>query len=109
MNILFVCSQNQWRSRTAEDIFKNNGRHQIRSAGTSNMARIKISQKLIDWASVIFVMEKKHKSRILERFTVLDADERIIVLDIPDEYPYMNPELIEELKTVVPHYLGEDF
>ncbi len=68
MNILFICSRNKWRSRTAETIFKNNQQHSVRSAGTENEARIKVSEKLIDWAELIFVMEKKHKIRLKERF-----------------------------------------
>lgn len=95
MNILFVCSQNKWRSRTAEDIFKNNGLHQIRSAGTKRTARIRINQKLIDWSDIILVMEKSHKSFLIDNYRNIP---RLNVLDIPDEYQYMNPELIEILK-----------
>jgi len=50
MKILFVCSRNKWRSRTAETIFKNNGLHQIKSAGTEKSARIRITQNMINWA-----------------------------------------------------------
>lgn len=104
MNVLFVCSRNKWRSRTAEEVFKNNGQHQVRSAGTETAARIKINQKLINWADLIFVMEKKHKVRLLERFTVEDETERLIVLDIPDEYSFMDAELVEVLKTSLAEY-----
>ena len=104
MNILFVCSMNQWRSPTAEAIFKNSSIHNVRSAGTgtSGNARIKISQALIGWADMIFVMEKQHKQIMIERFRI---DKQIIVLDIPDEYKYMDPELIEMIKTSVAPYL----
>ncbi len=61
MRILFVCSRNKWRSRTAETIFKNNGMHEIRSAGTENSAKIRISQNMINWADKIYVMESKHQ------------------------------------------------
>jgi predicted protein tyrosine phosphatase len=57
MNILFVCSRNQWRSRTAETIFKDHQGHNVRSAGTEKDARVKVSEKLIHWADLIFVME----------------------------------------------------
>ncbi len=102
MNILFVCSMNQWRSPTAEAIFKNGSIHSVRSAGTSGSARIKVSQPLIDWADMIFVMEKQHKQILKERF---HTDKQIILLDIPDEYWFMDPELIEMLKTSVAPYL----
>ena len=68
MNILFVCSRNKWRSRTAETIFKNNQKHNVKSAGTENDARIKVTEKLISWSDLIFVMEKKHRERLKEKF-----------------------------------------
>lgn len=105
MNILFVCSRNKWRSRTAETVFRQNGIHNIKSAGTENSARIKITEKLIDWADTIFVMEKRHKERITERFGSRLDHKKIIILDIPDDYKYMDTELIETLKTSVLPYL----
>lgn len=98
MKILFICSQNKWRSRTADTIFKNNGRHQIKSAGTENSARIKLNQKLVNWADIILVMETKHKKKILEKFEFNESNKHLEVLDIPDEYKYMNEDLIEILK-----------
>jgi predicted protein tyrosine phosphatase len=104
MNILFVCSRNKWRSRTAETIFKDNQLHQVRSAGTENDARIRVNEKLLNWAELIFVMEKRHKQRLLEKFEhVLDGKE-IVILDIEDNYQYMDEELIETLKVSVRPY-----
>jgi predicted protein tyrosine phosphatase len=105
MNILFVCSMNKWRSRTAETIFRNNQKHHIKSAGTDNDARIKITEKLIDWADLIFVMEKRHRERLQEKFGSVTDDKEIIILDIPDDYQYMDPELIEILEISVTPYL----
>ena len=90
MKILFVCSRNKWRSRTAETIFKNNGLHEIRSAGTEKSARIRITQNMINWADTVFVMEPKHKKRILDNFEVDQENSTLEVLDIPDEYQYMD-------------------
>jgi predicted protein tyrosine phosphatase len=104
VNILFVCSRNKWRSRTAEDIFKNSQRHNVKSAGTENSARIRVSEKLITWADLIFVMEKKHKQRLKEKFSTTMDSKEIIILDIPDDYEYMEPELIEILKNSVSAY-----
>ena len=70
MNILFICSRNQWRSRTAETLFKDHGVHRVKSAGTENDARIKVTEKLLEWAELIFVMEKRHKQRLEEKFYV---------------------------------------
>lgn len=105
MNILFVCSRNKWRSRTAETIFKDSQDFNVKSAGTESTARIKVTAKLIDWADIIFAMEKRHKQRLIESFPILTSDKQIIVLDIPDEYQYMDSELIEIIKTSVSSYL----
>ena len=105
MNILFVCSRNKWRSRTAETIFKNNQKHSVKSAGTENDARIKVTGKLISWSDLIFVMEKKHRERLKEKFGSLTDSKEIIILDIQDDYKYMDSELIEILETSVSLYL----
>lgn len=94
MNLLFICSRNQWRSRTAETIFKNLQGYEIRSAGTEPSARIKISEKLLAWAEIVFVMEKKHKQRIQQKFPQLASEKKFIILEIPDEYEYMDAELV---------------
>lgn len=98
LNILFICSRNQWRSRTAEDLFKNHPMHQIRSAGTAPSARIKVSEKTIQWADLILVMEKRHKEILREKFGAGLREKKVRVLDIPDEYGYMDPELVEILE-----------
>jgi protein-tyrosine phosphatase len=105
MNLLFICSRNKWRSRTAETIFKDSGNYNVRSAGTEPSARIKVNEKLIDWADLIFAMEKKHKQRLQENFPASVANKKIFVLDIPDEYQYMDSELIEILQTSVSNLL----
>lgn len=105
MNLLFICSRNQWRSRTAETIFKNRDNLKVKSAGTSKTARIRVSRKLIEWADLVFVMEDKHKKRLTTLFPVLTESKEVIVLDIPDEYKYMDDELIENLEDSVYFYL----
>jgi protein-tyrosine phosphatase len=105
MNILFVCSRNNWRSPTAEAIYKGRQDLQVRSAGTEPSAKIKVSIKDILWADVIFAMEKKHKQRLLEKFPNETQYKKIIILDIEDEYTYMNNELIEMIKLSVDAYL----
>ena len=72
-----------------------------RSAGTSPNARHKVSADDIRWADVIFVMEEKHKSRLVAEFSRLLVGKTIHVLDIPDEYKYMDPELVEQLEQSV--------
>ncbi|HET6227930.1 MAG TPA: protein tyrosine phosphatase [Bacteroidia bacterium] len=101
MNILFVCSRNKWRSPTAEAIYKNIPGLNTRSAGTEPSAKIRLSAKMIIWADIIFVMEKRHKQRILEKFEFESSGKEIVVLNIPDDYQFMDPELIEEIKAGV--------
>jgi len=48
---------------------------------------------------------EKHKQRIIEKFNSEAEKKEIIILDIPDEYQFMDPELIEDLKTKIDHYL----
>jgi predicted protein tyrosine phosphatase len=105
MNILFVCSRNQWRSPTAEQVYKNHSGLNVRSAGTEPSARIKLTAKTILWADVIFVMEKKHKQRLQDKFANEAQEKQIIVLDIQDDYQFMDAELIEDIKAKVDAYL----
>lgn len=105
MQILFVCSRNQWRSPTAEALFQNHPTVIARSAGTEKTARIRVTEKLIQWADIIFVMEKKHRQRLYEKFPFLSGTKEIIVLDIPDDYQYMDRELVEHLRACLQPYL----
>ena len=80
----------------------------VRSAGTSPSARRRVSDEDIRWANVILVMEEKHKSRLKAEFNRLLEGRTIHVLDIPDDYKYMDPELMEQLEQCVPSVLGLD-
>ena len=106
MNLLFICSRNKWRSRTAETIFKNDPMHHVKSAGTDDGAKVRVNEKNLDWADIIFVMEDKHKQRIKEKFNTASIIKKIVVLEIPDDYQYMDPELIDIIKTSVSPYLA---
>jgi len=106
INLLFICSRNQWRSPTAEKVWSNHAQINARSSGTSPNAKKTVSTDDIQWADVIFVMEKKHKNRIVASFTKLVKYKPIHILDIPDEYKYMDPELIEQIQDSVSNILG---
>lgn len=105
-NLLFICSRNQWRSPTGEKVWRHHPEVSVRSAGTSPKACRTVSANDIQWADVIFVMEEKHKSRLKAQFTRLLGYKDIHVLDIPDEYQYMDEELIEIKKQSVGGYLA---
>jgi len=103
--LLFICSKNQWRSPTAEALFKNHPEHQVRSAGTSDKARIKVNGKLLDWADHIFMMERKHQQLLWLRFADHINHKQVVILNIEDNYIYNDPELIEILKSYLQKYL----
>ena len=86
-------------------MFKNHPLHTARSAGTSEKARVKVSSKLLDWADIIFVMERKHQQILKQRFPLAIADKPLIILDIEDQYKYGDEELISILKTSLRSYL----
>ncbi|MCF8461693.1 MAG: protein tyrosine phosphatase [Flavobacteriales bacterium] len=104
MNILFVCTENKDRSRTAESMFSESVEHVVRSAGTSSTARIQVSEPMLLWADVVFCMENKHKEILKQSFETATRDLRIIVLHIEDEYKYMESSLIEELDEATARY-----
>lgn len=103
--LLFLCSRNQWRSPTAEALFRDHPRYEARSAGTENSARIKVTPGHVGWADVIFCMEKKHAARVQERFPDECAGKQIIVLRIPDDFRFMDPALVELLQSELAAHL----
>ena len=92
--LLFVCSRNRWRSPTAEKLFDGVNGVQARSAGH------------LGWAEMIFVMEKKHLRRLREKFADELANKRVICLHIPDDYQFMQPELMALLQAAVTPHLA---
>ncbi len=103
-HILFICSQNRLRSPTAEQTFASWPGIEVDSAGLNNDAEQPVTPELLEWAELIFVMEKAHRHRLSSNFRQYLNGKRIICLDIPDEYDYMDPELVKLLKAkVTPH------
>lgn len=93
--MLFICSKNKWRSPTGENIFRRCHGVSTRSAGTSRQARRQVNVADIKWADLIFVMEEKHMSRLRIEFRGEMKRKNVHILDIPDEYQYMDSELID--------------
>jgi len=103
---LFVCSQNQLRSPTAEDVFSKYPGVECQSAGTHESADVPLDPELLDWAEIIFVMEKAHRNRVSKKFGKHLKGKRLIVLNIPDEYEFMEPNLVRLLEAKVGPYLA---
>jgi len=106
MNVLFICSRNQWRSPTAEQVFRRYPSLAVLSAGTSRNAKKRVSAELLQWADVVCVLEQKHKNRLVAQYGRIIAFKPLHVLDIADEYLFMAPELIAIFKDIVPGKLG---
>ena len=105
MNLLFICSRNRLRSPTAEALFTNIPGIETASAGTSPDAENPISLDLIEWADIIYVMERVHRQRLNAKFQKALKSKKLTVLNIPDNYEYMDPALISILKTKLARHL----
>jgi predicted protein tyrosine phosphatase len=103
--ILFLCSQNKLRSPTAEAIFADHPKIDVDSAGLNHDAEVPLSEEQVKWADLIIVMEKTHRSRLNQKFKSALAGKRITVLNIPDNYDYMDPDLISLLKSRCANYI----
>lgn len=102
--VLFVCGKNKWRSPTAEHIFADHPGVQCASAGVSRDAEIPVSVELIEWAQIIFVMERSHKAKLTQSFKPELRGKPVVCLNIPDKYKYMDDILVKLLKKkVTPH------
>ena len=101
--VLFVCSQNRLRSPTAEQVFADWPGVETASAGTNNDAETPLDAELVAWADLIFVMERPHRNKLQKKFRkALRA--RVVCLDIPDDYDFMDEQLVRLLKAkVTPH------
>ena len=106
MKLLFLCSQNKKRSLTAEKIFDGVNGYAVRSAGTENNARIKVTPGMIGWADMIYCMEKKHVRRIKEKYGDYLVGKEVVCLHIPDDYAFMDEELVSQLRSLVD--MGDD-
>jgi predicted protein tyrosine phosphatase len=104
--LLFVCSRNRLRSPTAEAIFAEYKGLEVESAGIDHDAETPLGREVIEWADTIFVMEKSHRSKLSQKFQPWLKNKRVICLDIPDKFEYMEPALVELLQKKVLPLLG---
>ena len=105
--ILFVCTANIDRSRTAEDLYRNDERYETRSAGVAPFATQPLTRELLLWADRVFVMnEHEDQHRTLIRIRFPDVDRPVVDLDIEDRWPRGDPELVALLKRRLRPHLG---
>jgi predicted protein tyrosine phosphatase len=104
-NLLFLCSRNKLRSPTAEALFRGRPGIETDSAGLSPDTEVMLSPEQIEWADLILVMEKVHRVRLNRKFGKHLAGKRVVVLDIPDDYAFMDQELVRLLEARCAPYL----
>lgn len=98
LKALFVCSANRLRSPTAEHVFAQWPDIETDSAGLNAGASQELSSEQVEWADIVFVMEKAHRSKLSKKFRLHLKGKRVVCLDIPDDYEYMQPELVRLLE-----------
>jgi predicted protein tyrosine phosphatase len=104
--MLFICSQNKLRSPTAEAVFAGMPGIEVDSAGLNHDAVVPLTPEQVHQADVIFVMENEHRAKLQRKFKRHLNGQRVIVLGIPDNYDFMDPELVELLRRKVPPLVG---
>ncbi len=103
--MLFVCARNRLRSPTAEQVFASWPGIETASAGINRDADNPVTSELLQWADLILVMERTHRSKLSAKFRAQMAGKRVVCLEIPDDFDYMEPALVELLKARVPRHL----
>lgn len=104
---LFICSQNRWRSLTAEHLFDGHSHYAARSAGTEPGARVRVTAGHLGWADVVFVMERKHADILQAKFATELAGKPVINLRIPDKFQFLDAVLLNLLRERLAEHLSE--
>jgi predicted protein tyrosine phosphatase len=95
---LFICRQNRKRSATAERVFAKDPALDVRSAGTSGEALVRVNRRMLEWAEIVFVMDADLCHALGRMFPGHPALDRLVCLDIADGYPFLDPELVSRLE-----------
>lgn len=104
--LVFVCSRNRLRSPTAEQVFSTWADVEVASAGLAADAENPLTSELVEWADIIFVMEKAHRSKLAAMFRSSLNGQRVVCLNVPDRYEFMEPALVRLFTERVPKFLG---
>lgn len=94
LKVLFICTENRYRSATAEVIFSPRPGLQVKSAGIDSHARHVLTADDLRWAQLIAVMEQLHVDFVKTNFSEEIRDKQLVCLNIPDDYEYLQPELV---------------
>jgi predicted protein tyrosine phosphatase len=105
--ILFVCTANVDRSPTAEELYRDDDRYEVRSAGVAPFATVPLTRDLLLWADRVFVMnESEDQHRTIIRIRFPDVDRPLVDLDIEDRWRRGDPELVGLLLRRLKPHLG---
>jgi predicted protein tyrosine phosphatase len=107
VRVLFVCARNRLRSPTAEQIFSDTPGLEVDSGGLSSDADCQLTPEQVLWADVVFVMEKKHRARLSREFGAILKGKKVVCLDIPDDFEFMDPALVRLLQKGVSKHLPQ--
>lgn len=107
-NFLFLCSKNRLRSPTAEQIFAGLPGINVLSAGINRDAEEPLTDELVEWADIIFAMEGTHRTKLQKKHRSALKDKRVVVLGIPDDFAFMDPQLVRILKSKMRSWLPEN-
>jgi predicted protein tyrosine phosphatase len=105
--VLFICHLNRSRSATAERLFCKRQDLDVRSAGTAVDARVRVNERMLDWADLIFTMDDEQRRALEQMFPSHPAIQRLICLDIPDDFAFLQPDLVKLLEERVVTHLGD--
>jgi len=102
--VLFLCKYNRSRSATAERLFCKRPDLEVRSAGTNEDALVRVNQRMLDWADVVFTMDSTQQRALQHMFPSHPGLKKLVCLEIPDDFAFLHPELVKLLKErVTPH------
>lgn len=96
--VLFICTANQQRSPTAERIYSEDPRFEVKSAGTDALMGREVTAEDLSWADLVVVMEERHEHKIRMRYPEESESTQIVVLGIPDIYQFMEQALQREIR-----------
>lgn len=94
--VLFVCSAGLLRGATAARIYAQ--KYNTRAAGSADYALIPVTSDLLLWANEVVFVNQENYETVTKIFNLEDFPCLVKVLDIPDRYEHMHPQLIEAFK-----------
>ena len=106
MRVLFVCTQNKVRSLTAEHLYHVRPDLEVKSAGTANFAKNRLTRELLEWAEVVFVFDDSQLNFIEQTFGKEALGKPVVCLGLLDVFTYKSDPLVVKLVAKLDPYLG---